>query len=449
MFWTDKHDIDKLQDPKRKQIRYNATVRDEWLQKYPVFSREGNHHVKCESCQCIINVKRGSIKQLEAHLGTKKHKSSTSAISHNQKIDQLVFTDHQRKVISAELKFCYFLAKNNHAFSAADEFNSMVASLFPDSKIANKYACGRTKATTLIRTVLAPQINKEFLSNCSDRPYSVLLDETTDCSTQKQLAVLIRFVDDRSAALEICTKVVDLAVVNKATGENLFNALMTTLAANGLNISNMIGMASDSASNMIGRNNSCYSRVKAANPNVFLVKCVCHIAATCSNDAAKQLPDKLETFVSDIWAYFTHSASRLEDLEEFNCFLDDSTSPRRLLKPCQTRWLSLESCVARVLDQWGRLESFFKSRDDSKGKSLGKKFNPITKLYLLFIQESLPMFNKFNKFFQVWKRSLAFCMLLIVHCSCCLNLTLQFHWPSRCKRMCTMAYIASYGEYNI
>lgn len=383
-------------------MKYKASVREEWLLKYPCFIKDGDHSVECKACHCVINVKRGSIKQLEKHVATKKHYKNSSAVSNNRKVDSMTFTDKMRKTANSELIFCYFLAKQDHAFTTADDFNSMAVKLFPDSAIAKSYACGRTKATTLVTTVLAPEIQKEILAQCFERPFSVLLDETTDQSTSKQLAILIRYIDHSSDGnFRINTKLLDMVVVNKATGENLFNALANSLASSKLEISNMVGMASDSASNMVGKNNSCFSRIQECNENVFLAKCVCHIAATCSNDAAKALPQKLESFVSDVWAYFTHSASRLEDLEEFNQFLDDDTSPRRLLKPCQTRWLSLESCIVRVLDQWGRLMAYFNSKDDSKGKALAKRFNPVTKLYLLFLKDTLPLYNKFNKFFQV------------------------------------------------
>ena len=56
---------------------------------------------------------------------------------------------------------------------------------------------------------------------------------------------------------------------NKATGENLFNCLMDSLTKYRLDPTKIVGMGPDSAANMVGVKNSCYSRLKKCNPGVF------------------------------------------------------------------------------------------------------------------------------------------------------------------------------------
>lgn len=41
--------------------------------------------------------------------------------------------------------------------------------------------------------------------------------------------------------------------------------------------------------------------------------------------------------------------------------------PHKLLKPCQTRWLSISQCVNRVLEQWSALDLYF------TGEAIGVK----------------------------------------------------------------------------
>ena len=151
--------------------------------------------------------------------------------------------------------------------------------------------------------------------------------------------------------------------------------------------------------NMVGVRNSCYSRLKSANPSLYLSKCVCHIAATCSSHAATAIPDDVEQLVHQLWAYFSVSSVRQENLNLFNEFL--TVEPLKLLKPCQTRWLSLEMCVCRILSQWDRLVPFFDSVADSQAKAVRKRLTPVSKLYLSFLQATLPLFNRFNQMFQV------------------------------------------------
>ena len=46
------------------------------------------------------------------------------------------------------------IVNNKIPFAAADTFNSVFRDLFPDSKIANAYASGRTKTTCIVNGAL-------------------------------------------------------------------------------------------------------------------------------------------------------------------------------------------------------------------------------------------------------------------------------------------------------
>ena len=53
----------------------------------------------------------------------------------------------------------------------------------------------------------------------------------------------------------------------------------------------------------------------------------------------------------DIYNYFSHSAKRQADFQWFA-----EAEPHQLLRRCQTRWLSLHSCVQRLIEQWDALK---------------------------------------------------------------------------------------------
>ena len=48
------------------------------------------------------------------------------------------------------------MVNNNIPFAAADKFNQLFKKIFPDSKIAKSYACGRTKTTCIVNEALKP-----------------------------------------------------------------------------------------------------------------------------------------------------------------------------------------------------------------------------------------------------------------------------------------------------
>ena len=89
---------------------------------------------------------------------------------------------------------------------------------------------------------------------------------------------------------------------------------------------------------------------------------------------------------------------RQEDLDGYARFMD--IDPKKLLRPSQTRWLSLKAVVCRVLDQLPALRSYFMSEQPNSkvSKVLSK---PVTELYLAFLNENLGIFTSFNLLFQV------------------------------------------------
>ena len=88
---------------------------------------------------------------------------------------------------------------------------------------------------------------------------------------------------------------------------------------------------------------------------------------------------------------------------------------RKVINHVSTRWLSLEKCLVRTLMLWDSLESYFLSNFDldddpienssdkkpSRKKRLVNAFKqPVSKLYAMFVQSVIPIFDSFNTFLQ-------------------------------------------------
>ena len=133
------------------------------------------------------------------------------------------------------------------------------------------------------------------------------------------------------------------------------------------------------------------------------MKCPCHSAHLCASHACERLPQAVEDLVCDIYSFFSHSAKRLAEFETFQHFAQ--TEPHKILKPAQTRWLSLQMCVSRILEQWDALELFFanvaqRDRLIAAKNAANALKNPIFKMYFHFLDYVLPKFTSFNKLFQ-------------------------------------------------
>ena len=217
------------------------------MKTFPNFSKVSgsDHKLFCSDCNCTIDVKKGSVKQLEAHNGTAKLQKNVADRTNQTTLGD--FMSGQNKVSRSELMYVYYLAKHNDAFLTADHFTHLCKSMFPDSQIAKNFKCSRTKATILATDVIAPDIQKHIVADVEKaRYFSVLLDESTDRSTVKQLAVLVRYVSmhNNGGKWVIKTSLLDMIPCNKATGQNLFDCLMSSLAKYGLVPSNLVGMGS-------------------------------------------------------------------------------------------------------------------------------------------------------------------------------------------------------------
>ena len=90
------------------------------------------------------------------------------------------------------------------------------------------------------------------------------------------------------------------------------------------------------------QNNSLLRRLRETIPKLFVLKCFCHSFHLVASYACGILSKTAEQLVQDIYNYFKNSPNKQKSYEEFQHFVD--CEPHKILKPCQTRWLSLTMC---------------------------------------------------------------------------------------------------------
>lgn len=164
---------------------------------------------------------------------------------------------------------------------------------------------------------------------------------------------------------------------------------------------NMIGFASDGASVMMGCNNSVMTLLKRDIPSLFVMKCVCHSLALCVSHATEQLPPDLEVTIRETYSYLKYSAKRLKNFEVLQEMFN--VPKHQMLKLFKIRWLSLEECVDRVIEQYPVLLQLFEEEGKTalEAKEIWKKLkNPFFFLYLKFLEFVLPLIVDRNKKFQ-------------------------------------------------
>lgn len=87
--------------------------------------------------------------------------------------------DEDDSVTNAEMLFSSFIVEHGLPTSCADHASQLFTKMFPDSHIAKRYSCGRTKTTAVINS-LASETQKEMVEYLKLNPFSLATDGSTD-----------------------------------------------------------------------------------------------------------------------------------------------------------------------------------------------------------------------------------------------------------------------------
>ena len=104
-------------------------------------------------------------------------------------------------VVEAEVKFSYMLGEHHLPFLLADHCTKLFQSMFPDSAIAKSFKCSCTKATAILK-VIALDILQQIRHVLQEfKFFSRQVDESTDISVMQQMAIMLRFFDNKSGCV--------------------------------------------------------------------------------------------------------------------------------------------------------------------------------------------------------------------------------------------------------
>ena len=289
----------------------------------------------------------------------------------------------------------------------------------------------RTKCSRLIDHVIAPSLKEELIENIAGVPYSLLMDESTDVSVDKNLVIGIIYFNKKSNKIEVAY--LGTYPVIEATGAALFEVVSNAMEETGLTFEKMVGFGTDGASCNVGEHDSVFSRIKDKAPHVILFKCVCHSLALCVKHAFKVLPDVISFVMSEIAKWFSNSTKRREafkalcktekQLDLFDSL--DTEEPKEksnmardhgplmpFVKNSQTRWLARGKLLKRVILNWAVLTEYFENvRRNGEDGDIRYKAAMIHEklrdssvfLYFVFLHPIMIEFDCTNMFFQATK----------------------------------------------
>lgn len=95
-----------------------------------------------------------------------------------------------------------FLAEHNLPFIICDHLIDLNKLMFPNSKIAAEMSMKRTKCTNIVNKLgkFSNECLAEKLRKCI---FSIIVDESTDCSETKSLAIMTKYFDEEESGIKI------------------------------------------------------------------------------------------------------------------------------------------------------------------------------------------------------------------------------------------------------
>ncbi len=190
------------------------------------------------------------------------------------------------------------------------------------------------------------------------------------------------------------------------TAVHIFEAIKDVLVKYGLEFSNLVSFASDTCNVMKGVRNGVSAKIRQEQPKVLDIHCICHVVSLCVKSAVKALPIKIDEILVDIYYHFHNSVKSIASLKEYAEFCD--VEFKVILKHCDTRWLSLRRSINRAIEMWDPLLSYFTSHPEvEKAGRVRTNYSnlsdPFNKLWMLFLHNTLIIFDTYNIYFQSTK----------------------------------------------
>lgn len=271
--------------PKKKRfgIFNDNWLKDEnsksWLMKYD------NEYAKCRICQIQFTIKHDGVGAIKQHINSQKHKNMNNEQKQNQLFHNFFEsknTPENESLALCELSFTYHSVKHHHSYNSADCFMKNAKILFPDSKLAQKLRCGRTKMEVIVKNILAkaslenvlhdlkndsvssivsinePSTSAAFSIDrpviCDPIPYSIACDASNH-GNKKMFPCVIRYF---TVEKDIQNKIIEFYEDANETASAISEKIIEILTKSGLSAKNIVSFSADNASVNFGKHHSVY-----------------------------------------------------------------------------------------------------------------------------------------------------------------------------------------------
>ena len=244
-------------------------------------ARYKSPRVFCSLHSKDFSVSHGGLSDIKQHENSNLHKTNSKSVASSQILNTFFIkpnTIESQKIALAELIKVYHNIKHNLSYNSLDCSLKLMPKLYPDSGIAKKLACGRTKAESITTNVLGPKAESIVVSDLhdyiNDKVYFSVATDTSNKGNRKMYPICVQyfsFTDGRQ------TKLLDFFEEPSETAESICKSITSTLSKHRLSMSSVSAFSADNTNANFGKHKSAYTLLHNENNKLIKSGCLAHI----------------------------------------------------------------------------------------------------------------------------------------------------------------------------
>lgn len=376
----------------------NTTLNHLWLNpessKYKPWaqvSKFGSERVYCGWCHKDLLI--DSLYGAHGHLKNDEHLKHQEKWNSDHENDETIsIVSDLQKTKLFEIDLCNMIIELNLPFVSVEPLLAFIKK-YAHSASIQESKLNRHKAADIIKNEIQDFCLKEIKEKLRKNYFSLIIDEVTDITKKKFLALMVQYFDEYEGIVCKLMALKECSVSAKA--EDLFAIIQEEVLSHDFS-DNLIALVSDGASVMNGVHNSVLSNLLKVNPNIWYLHCICHCLHLTASKAADTIPEFVFKFIKKVYKYFCNSPKKIAEFDNLTTQMDFKV--KKILKAGKTRWLSLEAAIKRLLELWHPLQLyFFQANEENFVRSFE---NEILLIYLEFLSVFLEKINAINLYFQ-------------------------------------------------
>ncbi|CAG2192260.1 Fibrinogen C domain-containing protein 1-A,Fibrinogen C domain-containing protein 1,Fibrinogen C domain-containing protein 1-B,Angiopoietin-1,Fibrinogen-like protein A,Angiopoietin-4 [Mytilus edulis] len=344
---------------------------------------------------------RLTVSDYSGDLGENSHTASEKVLNAGQQFQtaQRKLLEKSEASVTAAMRNIYFMAQfnlSNHIFADFNKhcINQGCSDLI-GLKVDKHTTYEHSNSIHDFQDAISTVIIEDIIKSVDNKPYSIMIDESTDISVDQNLLIYIRFLNQSLGKFEPKSCLLGVRKLRDgATADKITQEIFESLNDFNINISNMCGIATDGAAVMVGRHSGVVTRIKETVPGLLSSHCIAHRLALASGAAADsvQYLVKFQEIISSIYKYFSKSPKNMSRLDKIFDIVKKSeceAHATRFKQVFHTRWLSFDGSVSAICENFSSLLSVLSEDKGAKAQGILKSVSSYKFLHCSFFMSDI------------------------------------------------------------